>query len=114
LAYETHVKEKGQQWKFDFTYNWLGEQRLPQTQSNPEEYRLDTFAKPFSTFNAQVTKTFSKTFEVYIGGENIGNFQQPNPIVGSNDPFGQYFDSSMVYGPVFGAMYYAGLRFKIQ
>jgi outer membrane receptor for ferrienterochelin and colicin len=114
LAYETHVKDKGQQWKFDFTYNWLGEQRLPQTQANPEEYRLDAFANPFSTINAQVTKTFSKTFEVYIGGENIGNFQQPNPIVGSNDPFGQYFDSSMVYGPVFGAMYYAGLRFKIQ
>jgi outer membrane receptor for ferrienterochelin and colicin len=114
LAYETHVKEKGQQWKFDFTYNWLGEQRLPQTQSNPEEYLLDAFANPFSTINAQVTKTFSKTFEVYIGGENIGNFQQPNPIVGSSDPFGQYFDSSMVYGPVFGAMYYAGLRFKIQ
>lgn len=114
LAYETHVKEKGQQWKFDFTYNWLGEQRLPQTQSNPEEYRLDAVANPFSTINAQVTKTFSKTVEIYIGGENIGNYQQPNPIVGSNDPFGQYFDSSMVYGPVFGAMYYAGLRFKIQ
>lgn len=114
LAYETHVKEKGQQWKFDFTYNWLGEQRLPQTQSNPEEYRLDAYANPFSTINAQITKTFSKTFEIYVGGENIGNYQQPNPIVGSNDPFGQYFDSSMVYGPVFGAMYYAGLRFKIQ
>lgn len=114
LAYETHVKEKGQQWKFDFTYNWLGEQRLPQTQSNPEEYRLDAFANPFSTINAQVTKTFSKTFEIYIGGENMSNYQQPNPIVGSDDPFGPYFDSSMVYGPVFGAMYYAGLRFKIQ
>ena len=60
------------------------------------------------------TKTFSKTFEIYIGGENMSNYQQPNPIVGSDDPFGPYFDSSMVYGPVFGAMYYAGLRFKIQ
>ena len=44
----------------------------------------------------------------------MSNYQQPNPIVGSNDPFGPYFDSSMVYGPVFGGMYYAGLRFKIQ
>lgn len=114
VAYETHVKDRGQQWKFDFTYNWLGEQRLPRTQSNPEEYRLPEYASAFSTFNAQITKTFSQTFEIYVGGENIGNYQQPNPILGSNDPFGSYFDSSMVYGPVFGGMYYAGLRFKIQ
>ena len=114
VGYETHVKERGQQWKFDFTYNWLGEQRLPQTQSNPEEYRLKEYSSAFSTFNAQITKTFSQTFEIYVGGENIGNYQQPNPILGSNDPFGPYFDSSMVYGPVFGGMYYAGLRFKIQ
>ncbi len=114
IAYETHVKDKGQQWKFDFTYNWMGKQRLPSTQSNPEEYRLQEFANPFSVMNAQITKVFSSTFEVYVGAENFGNYQQKNPILGSNDPFGAYFDSSMVYAPVFGAMYYAGLRFKIQ
>ncbi len=114
IAYETHVKDNGQQWKFDFTYNWMGKQRLPRTQSNPEEYRLKEFTNPFSVMNAQVTKTFSRTFEVYVGAENFGNYQQKNAILGSNDPFGAYFDSSMVYAPVFGAMYYAGLRFKIQ
>ncbi len=114
IAYETHVKEKGQQWKFDFTYNWLGKQRLPRTQSNPEEYRLQEFANPFSVMNAQITKTFSKTFEIYVGAENLGNYQQENAILGSNDPFGAYFDSSMVYAPVFGAMFYTGLRFKIE
>lgn len=114
IAYETHVKEKGQQWKFDFTYNWLGKQRLPRTQSNPEEYRLQEFANPFSVMNAQITRTFSKTFEIYLGAENLGNYQQKNAILGSNDPFGSYFDSSMVYAPVFGAMFYTGLRFKIQ
>ncbi len=114
IAYETHVKEKGQQWKFDFTYNRMGKQRLPVTQSNPEAYRLREFTNPFSVMNAQITKTFSKTFEIYVGAENLGNYKQKNAILGSNDPFGSYFDSSMVYAPVFGAMYYAGLRFKIQ
>ncbi len=114
IAYETHVKEKGQQWKFDFTYNWMGKQRLPVTQSNPEAYRLREFTNPFSVMNAQITKTFSKTFEIYVGAENFGNYQQKNAILGSNDPFGSYFDSSMVYAPVFGAMFYTGLRFKIQ
>jgi outer membrane receptor for ferrienterochelin and colicin len=114
LAYETHMKDGGRQWKFDFTYNWMGKQRLPRTASNPEMYRLSEYANPFSVMNAQVTKSFSSTFEVYIGVENLGNYRQKNPILGNDDPFGMYFDSSMIYAPVFGAMYYTGLRFKIN
>lgn len=114
LAYETHIKEKGQQWKFDFTYNWMGKQRLPNTSTNPEPYRLKEYSNPFSVMNAQITRTFSGVFEAYVGGENIGNYKQKNAILGANDPFGSYFDSSMIYAPVFGQMYYAGIRFKIK
>ncbi len=114
LAYETHILDKGQQWKFDATYNWLGKQRLPITASNPSDFRLNEFGEAFGVVNAQITRTFSSTFEMYVGGENIGNYKQGNAIVGANDPFGSYFDSSMIYGPVFGQMYYAGLRFKIK
>lgn len=114
LAYETHIKEKGKQWKFDFTYNWMGKQRLPNTSSNPEPYRLKEFSNPFSVMNTQITRTFSSVFEAYVGGENIGNYKQKNAILGANDPFGSYFDSSMIYAPVFGQMYYAGIRFKIK
>ena len=106
--------DKGQQWKFDATYNWLGKQRLPITASNPSAFRLNEFGEAFGVVNAQITRTFSSTFEIYVGGENIGNYKQNNAIVGANDPFGSYFDSSMIYGPVFGQMYYAGLRFKIK
>jgi len=114
LAFETHILEKGQQWKFDATYNWLGKQRLPITSNNPSQYQLPEFGEAFGVVNAQITRTFSSTFEMYVGGENIGNYKQNNAIVGANDPFGSYFDSSMIYGPVFGQMYYAGLRFKIK
>ncbi|MEZ4852743.1 TonB-dependent receptor domain-containing protein [Flavobacterium sp.] len=114
VAYETHILDKGQQWKFDFTYNWLGKQRLPTTQTNPSQYRLANYSSAFATLNAQITRTFSSTFEVYIGGENIGNYKQKNAIIQAENPFGTYFDSSMIYGPVFGQMYYAGLRFKIK
>ncbi|HSD13917.1 MAG TPA: TonB-dependent receptor [Flavobacterium sp.] len=114
LAYETHIKEKGKQWKFDFTYNWMGKQRLPNTSTNPEPYKLNPYSNPFSVMNAQVTRTFSSVFEMYVGGENIGNYKQKNAILGADDPFGPYFDSSMIYAPVFGQMYYAGIRFKIK
>jgi hypothetical protein len=113
LAYETHIAERGRQWKFDFTWNWLGAQRLP-TAGYPGSERLPDFSTPFSLINAQATRTFSSVFEMYAGGENIGNYRQPKAILGSDDPFGPYFDASVVYAPVFGRMVYLGLRFKIK
>ena len=115
VAYETPERNenKHSQWKFDVTFNWLGEQRLPTTATNPIAYRLDDYAPSFATLNAQITKVFSKTFEVYIGGENMTNYKQENGILAANNPFGAYFDSTMLYAPAFGQMYYAGLRFKL-
>ena len=114
IEYETPVGEKGQQWKFDYTLNWIGQQQLPTTASNQEQDRLPEFSKSYSLMNAQITKIFSPTFEVYVGGENIGNYTQEKAILGSENPFGPNFDASIVYAPVFGQMYYAGLRFKIK
>jgi outer membrane receptor for ferrienterochelin and colicins len=114
IEFETHIKDKGQQWKFDYTLNWLGKQQLPNTASNPVNDRLPEFSPTFVVMNAQITRTFSSTFEMYIGGENIGNYTQENAILGEHNPFGIHFDTSIVYAPIFGQMYYAGLRFKIK
>ena len=115
IAYETADTHENNhsQWKFDVTFNWLGEQRLPTTATNPLPYRLSDYAPSFATLNAQITRVFSKTFEVYVGGENITNYKQANGILAAGAPFGAYFDSTMQYAPAFGQMYYAGLRFKL-
>src|SRR5690606_34461605 len=88
LGYQTPAGENGAQWRFDYTYNLLGEQRLPSTLANPQEHRLGTHAKGYSLMNAQVTKVFSKAFEVYVGGESLPNFRQYRAILGAEDPFG--------------------------
>jgi len=113
-SYETTATENGGQWKFDSTFNWLSEQRFPSTTSSPMEFQLSEYTPTVATVNAQITKVFSPKFEVYLGGENITNVKQPNPIVSSNDPFGQNFDTNFVYGPIFGSMYYTGLRYKLN
>ena len=115
IAYETADTHENNhsQWKFDVTFNWLGEQRLPTTATNPLPYRLSDYAPSFATLNAQITRVFSKKFEVYVGGENITNYKQANGILAADAPFGAYFDSTMQYAPAFGQMYYAGLRFKL-
>ena len=114
VGYETHVSDKGKQWKFDWTMNLIGKQKMPFTGSNPAQYQAREFSPNLTLMNAQITHSFSPVFEVYIGGENITNYKQKDAIIGADDAFGTYFDSSMIYGPVFGAMYYAGLRFKIE
>jgi outer membrane receptor for ferrienterochelin and colicins len=114
LEFETHIKEKGQQWKFDYTLNWIGKQQLPNTLTNLPVNRLPNFSPRYSLFNAQITRTFSSIFEIYMGGENIGNYKQQNPILGFENPFGTNFDSSIIYAPIFGQMFYAGLRFKVK
>jgi len=112
-SFETKIKNNTQ-WKFDATYNWLGAQRFTSTANNPIQYRLPDYSPTLSTINAQVTKVFSPKFEIYLGAEKLTNVRQNNPIVSSDNPFGSSFDTTFVYGPIFGANYYSGLRYKIN
>ena len=114
LDYQSNRKSNGSLWKYDFTYNWIGEQRFPSTQYNPIEYRMDEFTPDINLINTQLTRVFNKSFEVYLGIENATNYKQMNPIIANDDPFGEYFDSTFVYGPIFGRMYYLGLRYRIN
>ena len=101
-------------WKFDVTYNWVGEQRFPSTITNPIEYQKPEYSMATNLLNAQITKVFSSKFEIYFGGENITNTTQKNPIISADNPFGEYFDSTLIYAPIHGSSYYAGLRFKLK
>lgn len=96
----------------DMNIHWYGQQRLPNTQSNPPEFQRPDFSENYMLVNAQFTYNLQK-FELYAGCENIFDFRQLRPIIGWQDPFGQYFDTSSVWGPTRGRELYAGVRFKI-
>jgi outer membrane receptor for ferrienterochelin and colicins len=98
---------------FDMNVHWYGEQRLPDTKSNPIEFQRPDFSKPYTTVNAQFTYNFKK-FEVYAGCENIFDFRQKQPIISWQDPFSPYFDTSSVWGPTRGREIYVGVRFKLN
>ncbi len=110
LAYETNG------WKFDYTISYSGKKRLPSTAINPPQYQRTDYSPSFATMNAQITKTFGKKnpFDVYIGGENLTNFYQHNAIIAADDPFSNYFDASLIWGPLTGRMLYGGLRLRIK
>lgn len=108
LSYAT----KFDKWRFDVTNQLNGSMRLPNTQSNPTEYRTVEYSPTYYTLNAQITRKFKK-WEIYIGGENITNYTQKNTIIDPANPFGKYFDSSMVWGPLMGITGYIGVRVDI-
>lgn len=112
--YKTKKKENGSQLKFDATFNWLSEQRFPSTSLSDAAFQVPENSPTIGTLNLQFTKVFSPKFEVYVGGENVTNVRQSNPIISPDNPFGSNFDSNFVYGPIFGSLYYAGLRYKIK
>ena len=109
LAYETR-----DYWKFDVTVNWQGQKRIPSTTSNPVEFQVDEYSPDFVMMNTQISKTWGERFELYLGVENLLNFRQEDPILSSDAPFSPYFDSSLIWGPIFGRNTYAGFRYRFR
>jgi outer membrane receptor for ferrienterochelin and colicins len=109
LAYETKTK-----WKFDYTVQWIGQQRLPDTSQNLPENQRGQYSDDYVLMNAQISKDLGDKWNVYLGVENLTDFKLKNPIVSAADPFSSNFDTSMVWGPIFGRMTYAGFRFRIK
>ncbi len=108
-AYSTYMDI----WKFDFTTNWLGKSRIPNTSMSPVQCQLPEHSKEYFLLNAQITKKFRK-FDVYLGCENILNYTQKNPVIAPDKPFGSNFDASMIYAPIEGRIIYAGFRMAIK
>ena len=109
IAYATNFEK----WKFDYTLKWFDKSRLPDTSKNTDEYRLSNKSEEYYVMNAQVTKAF-KHIQFYLGAENFLNYTQKSPILASEDPFGENFDASMIWGPVNGITVYGGLRYTLK
>lgn len=108
LSYATVDKD----WLFDTSFLLNGNGRIPDTKQNPVEYqRAETFSA-FVNLNVQVTRKISY-FDIYIGAENLTNYKQKNPIIAASDPASEYFDASMIWGPVDGAKFYIGVRLSV-
>ena len=97
-------------WQFDATVQLNGGGR------NPEPYQLadgsQSWSPRFHSFeqvSAQITRWF-RHWSIYVGGENLTGFKQKTPIYGASTPWGSDFEPTLVWGPVEGRMFYAGVR----
>jgi outer membrane receptor for ferrienterochelin and colicins len=108
LGYKTKRK-----WSFDLTTQFIGKKRLPALSENPENLRMGAYSPAYTMMNAQISKEIKK-WEIYVGGENLLGVRQDNLIVDAANPFGTYFDASMVWGPSMGPMAYVGFRYTVK
>lgn len=104
---------KWEKWKIDCTLQYNGKSRLPDTAENPVEYQFQKTSPSYFILHGQITRKL-KWFDIYLGSENLLNYTQKQVIISPDDPFGPYFDSSIVWGPVSGRMAYAGIRLNIK
>lgn len=99
-------------WKFDLTGQYNGSSRLPRGIGLHGLVDGQSYSPAYETVHAQVTRKFKK-WDIYAGVENLTNYKQKHPVLGYEDPFGEGFDAGMIWGPVLGRMFYAGLRYSI-
>lgn len=104
---------KYNRWMFDVTNQFNGRAPLPDFSGNPDEFMVEAYSPAYYILHAQVTKRF-KRLELYVGAENLTDFKQDRLIIDSENPFGENFDASVIWGPVSGRRFYAGLRYKIN
>ncbi|MFD1469428.1 TonB-dependent receptor domain-containing protein [Hymenobacter caeli] len=105
-------------YRADFTVQWFGERPVAHlgndaTHAHGAGSPAVYYAPRYAALNAQLTRAF-KRLEVYAGVENLTNYRQPNPIESAAFPFSPNFDAAMVWGPVYGRLTYAGLRYRIE
>ena len=95
-------------WQVDATLQLNGGGRMP----TPVDGLWDERFSAYEQVSAQVTRWF-RHFSVYIGGENLTGFRQKQTIVNAANPWSDTFDPTMVWGPVHGAVFYAGVRINV-
>ncbi len=104
-------------WRLDATLQWEGPKNLPiaagHQHNSSEEATFVSKSPSFYQLMGQITRIF-KIWEVYAGVENLLDYTQHHVILGSENPFGNNFDATQVWGPVMGRRIYAGVRLHIN
>ena len=100
-------------WQFDATLQLNGGGRMPAPYELADgQLSWSRRYGSFEQLSMQVTRYF-RCWSIYVGGENLTNFKQKNPIIDAANPWGDNFDSTMIWGPVHGAKAYVGIRFNL-
>lgn len=99
-------------WQVDLTLQLNGGGRIPKYIDEAGNTVHGQRFPAYPQLNLQVTREF-RHLSVYVGGENLTNYRQPDPVINAANPWSPTFDPTLVWGPVHGIMAYAGIRMNL-
>lgn len=90
-------------WAIDYTATVTGRMKLPEY--GPGHVR-PAWSPTYSIHNVQITRELKLRhlgeLQIYGAVKNLFDYAQPSPLVDPDDPFGDAFDTTYVYGPIRG------------
>jgi outer membrane receptor for ferrienterochelin and colicin len=108
----TQYRTRLDKWQFDMTLQFHGSQQLTSLNNELGE-PLPGRSNEYINLIAQATKNY-RYWSFYVGAENLTNFTQENAIIDVENPFGDSFDASQIWGPLYGRMFYAGIKYNLN
>ena len=104
---------RNKRWEYDLTASVFGSKRLPTMELPDNTLTPNPRSEVYPIVNAQITHVYKK-WDFYLGGENLLNYTQKNPIIDAQNPFSTTFDATRIWAPIIGINVYAGVRFSIE
>lgn len=105
-------KTRSNRWEYDLTASVFGKKRLPVLFLPSGDLTSDNESEIYPMLSAQITHTY-KRFDFYVGGENLLDYRQNDPIISAENFNSTTFDATRVWASVAGINVYFGVRFSI-
>ena len=100
-------------WGWNFVAQTVGRMAVP--------YYDDTFtdvSEPYALLHVSANRSWSTgqggRHTLTAGIQNVTDATQRNPLLGVEDPFGDGFDASRVYGPLEGRRVFVEWRWRLE
>ncbi len=91
----------------DYTGTVVGPMKLPEFEP---PFERDDHSPTYSIHNLQGRLDLGRGWELYASVKNLFDWTQVSPLIDPEHPFGDAFDTSYVYGPIFGRQFLLGIR----
>ena len=99
------VGHQGAHWGIDLQSQAVGPMKLPEYPGQPNQstpYGLLHLTASHTLHLDPIERSDDRHLTVSLGVKNLTNTSQPSPLLGGEDPFGEAFEASRVYGPIEG------------
>jgi outer membrane cobalamin receptor len=102
-------KSTNGKWRLDYNGHWYSKPSLPFV------FVDEGIVAPRDFWIGSVQATYAwRDWEFFGGCENMTDFRLERPFINGQNPFGQDFDTSYIWGPTRGREFYLGLRWKLK